>query len=143
MDRKFYRAIDANLNRVREALRVAEDVARFLLDSPTLTRGLKTIRHGVSDCIRTLPRYRSEIIVSRAPDTDVGRPTLACELKRRDAADILFANIERAKESLRVLEEFFKIVDGERAERFKGLRYELYAIEKKAACRLASLRGRR
>ncbi|MFM7593769.1 MAG: thiamine phosphate synthase, partial [Isosphaeraceae bacterium] len=35
------RIIDASSNRVREGLRVVEDYARFALDDPSLTRGLK------------------------------------------------------------------------------------------------------
>ena len=47
-DRGFNRIIDANLNRSREGLRVCEEVARFHLSSPQLTRELKSVRHAVN-----------------------------------------------------------------------------------------------
>ena len=39
------RILDANANRAREALRVLEDYARFVLNDPTLSADLKSIRH--------------------------------------------------------------------------------------------------
>jgi len=141
VDRKFYRVIDANLNRAREALRVAEDIMRFIFDSPSVTRDLKLIRHGISGVIKSMPRYNKDYLMSRSSETDVGRPTSRPERIRRGYADILYANLERAKESLRVLEEFFKLFDLKKSESFKSLRYKLYAIEKKASRRLASIPG--
>lgn len=141
MNRKFYRVIDANLNRAREALRVAEDIMRFIFDSPSITKDLKEIRHGISEIIKSIPRYGKDYLSARSAETDVGRPTSRLEKKRRGYADILYANLERAKESLRVLEEFFKLFDLNKSESFKSLRYKLYAIEKKASRRLASLPG--
>ncbi len=139
MDKKFYRVIDANFNRVREALRVSEDVTRFVLDSGPLTRDLKSVRLAVSERLKSIPCYRKKIISARSADRDVGRPTLRLEAHRRNYDDILFANLERAKESLRVLEEFFKLVDKGSSEVFKGLRYTLYGIEKKLAKKVACL----
>jgi thiamine-phosphate pyrophosphorylase len=141
VDRKFYRAIDANLNRLREALRVSEDIARFVLDSPSLTRDLKETRHTISGLIRSIPGYAKKFISARSVSDDVGRPTPEFEISRRDCADLMSANLQRAKESLRVLEEFFKLIDTKKSQRFKTLRYKLYDIEKKAAKRMASLRG--
>lgn len=139
MDKKIYRVIDANLNRTREALRVSEDIVRYILGSRTLTRDLKEVRHGVTEAIRALPRYRTQILPARSPTQDVGRKTSASESRRRDYADILFANLERAKESLRVLEEFFKLFDAKSSEQFKTLRYRLYGIEKRISGKLESL----
>ena len=39
------RILDASANRAREALRVMEDAARFLLDDRSLTEQLKVLRH--------------------------------------------------------------------------------------------------
>ena len=39
------RLLDANANRAREALRVLEDYARFVLDDGALQAGLKSLRH--------------------------------------------------------------------------------------------------
>jgi len=39
------RILDANLNRIGEALRLLEDISRFLLNDPALTEELKAMRH--------------------------------------------------------------------------------------------------
>ncbi|MCX5667705.1 MAG: hypothetical protein NTY34_05295 [Candidatus Omnitrophica bacterium] len=55
---------------------------------------------------------------------------------RLDYSDIFSANIERTKESLRVLEEFFKLFDKGSSARFTKLRFKVYEIEKKALSHL-------
>jgi len=139
VDKRVFRIVDANLNRTREALRVSEDIVRYLLEDRALTARLKRMRHDVTATISGLPRYRSRILPMRSSRSDVGRPTSTRERRRRDVVDILFANLERAKESLRVLEEFFKLFDAKGGERFKTLRYRLYEIEKAIAQRVESL----
>ena len=42
------RILDASANRAREALRVMEDAARFLLNDPQLTAALKRLRHDLA-----------------------------------------------------------------------------------------------
>ena len=42
------RIIDANLNRGNEALRVLEEITRFLLDNKELSEELKGMRHQLS-----------------------------------------------------------------------------------------------
>ena len=49
---------------------------------------------------------------------------------RLNLDDLQTANIKRAQESARVLEECFKLVDVKISEIFKTIRYELYEIEK-------------
>ena len=132
--------IDANLNRLREALRVSEDIARYILDSAPLCRGLKAVRHRATNIIESRPSLAKRFHPARSVSTDVGRPSCSFEIKRRDCSDLFRANLERAKESLRVLEEFFKLIDTRASEEFKTLRYKLYDIEKGSSRRLASLR---
>jgi len=69
----------------------------------------------------------------------VGRDILANELKREGPKDIFFANIQRVKESIRVLEEFSKLTNIKSSLKFKRARYKIYAIEKKAAGRISAL----
>ena len=59
-----------------------------------------------------------------------GRESISQEFKTRGAFDLLSANLQRAKESVRVLEEFLKVVDRDQAERFKKIRFKIYNIEK-------------
>ncbi len=131
-DRATLRIIDANMNRLREALRVCEEVTRFSLDERGPTRRLKTIRHDVSDILNASKglNYPS-LIRSRDIKSDVGKATIPNELKRDTAFGVLRANLQRAKESARVLEEFSKLVDTDSSARFKELRFKIYDTEKK------------
>jgi len=139
--RDLLRIVDANFNRSREGLRVCEDIARFIMNSPALTKELKALRHGISGIIKSSPGMAKALIVSRDPAGDCGRiPDFKIEIPRGEASDIFTANIERVKESIRVLEEFFKLVDTALSVKFSRLRFKTYAIEKKAVKRLSSLR---
>ena len=126
---KIYRVLDANFNRAKEALRVCEDVSRFLWDEGSLTASFKNIRHRLSDIIKTVDL--AKLIKSRNIASDVGKKTTRSESRREKPDDILFANLQRLKESLRVLEEFSKLISPSAAIRFKKLRYDSYALEKK------------
>lgn len=133
IQKEIFRIIDANFNRSREGLRVCEEVARFVWNSKALTKELKSVRHKISAIIKTAPAASKIIQMSRDVKRDVGRQTRTkSEMKRLDSIDIFSANIERAKESIRVLEEFFKIVDKRVSSKFTALRFKVYEIEKKA-----------
>ncbi len=127
----IFRTLDANLNRLREALRVCEDITRFVLDDGPSTAKLKQIRHEaflvITDSVKI--KYPS-LVLSRDTGSDVGKKSLEKELKRADTLDILSANMQRAKESVRVLEEFSKLEDPGTAERFKNIRFKIYDVEK-------------
>jgi len=129
---KIDRIIDANINRAKEGLRVCEEIVRFILNERTLTSEIKKIRHEIEGIVKNLPQAKN-LLKSRNALSDVGRDVYADELKRRNLGDIFFANIQRAKESVRVLEEFSKLINITLAIRFKRLRYRIYQIEKKIA----------
>lgn len=126
---KLLRILDANANRAREGLRVCEDAVRFLLDDPVVTRQYKRLRHRLTSAVLALGI--SELITARDIEGDVGRGTTKAERRRGGTRDIFLANSQRVKESLRVLEEFGKLCDGQVAEDVKRLRYAAYALEKK------------
>ena len=132
--------MDANFNRSREGLRVCEEIARFVLEMPSLTRDLKAARHRVSDCLKNLPVGFSDLLASRNTREDVGRTPSEFKSQRYAALDLFAANAERAKESLRVLEEASKLLDAALAAKFKKIRFQVYAIEKRALPRLEALR---
>lgn len=135
MKQKIYRIIDANLNRSREGLRVCEEIARFVLDDRTLTKEFKTLRHRITNSIRYYPAQIKDIISTRDLEKDVGRARNPLESKRCDWKEISLANLERVKESLRVLEEFSKLIDKKIADRFKRFRFKAYDIEKRLTAR--------
>ncbi|MDD4953608.1 MAG: thiamine-phosphate pyrophosphorylase [Candidatus Omnitrophica bacterium] len=134
------RIIDANINRAKEGLRVCEEITRFILNDRGSTGALKTIRHGIDGVARALCRYPAELTESRQSGKDVGRDIYANELKRNNINDIFCANIQRVKESVRVLEEFAKLSDVSLAKKIKKTRYSLYEIEKNALKKIRSLR---
>lgn len=135
MKQKIYRIIDANLNRSREGLRVCEDVARFVLEDPSLTSDFKSLRHRITGCIKRYPAMFRKIVSTRDSDTDVGKGKQKLENKRADWRDVCLANMERVKESLRVLEEFSKLIDSKVADQFKRIRFKSYSVEKKLISR--------
>ncbi|MCK4423002.1 MAG: thiamine-phosphate pyrophosphorylase [Candidatus Omnitrophica bacterium] len=140
-DKKIYRIIDANLNRSREGLRVCEEVLRFVFDDALLSARFKRARHKIAAIIKDLDLNSDLLCVSRNTKEDVGRPTQATEKERRDVKDIFAANIQRVKESVRVLEEFFKIIDHGCSQSFKTLRFRIYNLEKKTYERFTALRN--
>ena len=119
---RLYRLIDANLNRLREGIRVIEDIHRYIYDDKTIASRLKNIRH--------LARFEDEkLIESRDIANDVLKESTQSEQARADISSIITANMKRAQESARVLEEALKLIDTEASERFKKIRYELYDVE--------------
>lgn len=124
-----FRILDAAANRVREGLRVAEDYARFALDDAHLSRRLKELRHELAGLLAGFDR---ETLCS-ARDTlrDVGTAiSTESEAVRRVPLDVVRANLRRAQEGLRTLEEFGKLVDPATAAGFERLRYLAYTVEK-------------
>lgn len=137
MDKEIFRIIDANLNRSREGLRVCEDITRFIMKSPALTGRLRSVRHEISGIARARIPEKNMFVDARNTREDIGRRSnLRGGMARLDMADLFSANIERVKESLRVLEEFFKLVDDKASAKFVSLRFRVYDIEKKAIKRL-------
>lgn len=140
--RGINRIIDANINRAKEGLRVCEEVVRFILNSQALTLEFKKTRHAIDAIISGLNASGS-LLKERESLKDVGKELYLNELERKNYQDIFSANIQRAKESVRVLEEFSKLKNPGTAVKLKRIRYGIYEIEKKAFERIASLRGHR
>ncbi len=130
VDQKIFRVLDANFNRAKEGLRVCEDICRFVHDQPSRTRSLKQIRHGLTEIQCSL--NRKDLLASRDIAGDVGKGSLEAEFSRRNVKDIFYANIQRVKESIRVLEEFMKLVDKKKAQSLKAARYKIYDFERKS-----------
>jgi thiamine-phosphate pyrophosphorylase len=131
------RAIDANSNRASEGIRVVEEIARFVLDEPGLTERLKNVRHFVRQAAHHLGGSTAALTGARDSDADVGRPLSTSDSSdRRNAVGLVSANLKRAEEGLRVLEEMSALLDAELSNGFKLRRFELYALEKEIVTRL-------
>lgn len=123
MNKNHLRLIDANLNRLREGIRVVEDIFRYIYNDKQTAIKLKELRH-----LSRLKNY-FELLETRDVKNDVLRSSIKSEQNRSDLNSILIANFKRAQESARVLEEFTKLVSIEDSENFKYIRYELYNLE--------------
>lgn len=118
---------------------MCEEITRFILDDGLLTQRLKKMRHAVTKMSSLFfPKIR--LLETRDSLKDIGYAIrLKSEFKRDGIKDIFFANIQRVKESVRVLEEFSKLSCLTCASGFKKLRYDLYEIEKKTALKFTKL----
>ncbi len=138
-DKLLYRVIDANLNRLREGLRVCEEFVRFFSNDKELTGDFKKIRNRVSGIYNTLSGHKKLLFEARDASKDVGKIGFIFERKRSRLLDVFWANIQRSKESLRVLEEFFKLEKKGLSDEFRKLRFKAYELEKKAYRKLKDL----
>lgn len=148
MDSSTHRILDANANRAREALRVIEEFARFVLNDGLLAADVKQARHDLSDAVMTLEasaeadsgisgervRPRHDLMAHRDIVRDVGRDTSTSEEGRRvDSVHVVVAAGKRLSEALRVLEEYGKLVSQTFAVSMERIRYEGYELERRLA----------
>jgi len=125
--------IDANLNRTREGLRVCEDITRFAMVDKGVANSLKSIRHSATKAmLSSKSPWLKKLVMARNTEADVLKFIDEKKGKGIAIADVFMSNIQRAKESLRVLEECSKILDESISRRYRRLRFNVYDIEKKA-----------
>jgi thiamine-phosphate pyrophosphorylase len=132
MQPEIARILDANLNRAREGLRVAEDFARFVVEDRRLAEQAKLFRHALADAARALEASGGKPLLS-ARDTagDVGTDIRTdSEVTRAAPAAVATAAAKRVGEALRVLCEFAKLAEPRVAEQLDQLRYRFYDWEK-------------
>lgn len=127
------RILDANANRAREALRVMEEAARFLLNDESLCAALKNLRHDFSRTLAAVPGLEE----NRDTPGDVGTTIkTASQHQRESIADVVIAAGKRLSEALRAIEEYGKTLgDIIGAAGFSAiierLRYQGYDIEQR------------
>jgi len=127
MDESVLRVVDANLNRLGEGLRVLEEVSRFILNDISLSERLKTSRHNLAMRDQA---SRVKAISSRDSESDVGQKvTTAFQNAEKTLFDVVSANVRRAEEALRVLEEAAPLL-GLNSSLYQAERFNLYTIEK-------------
>jgi len=127
-EQQLYRVLDANLNRLREGLRVLEEHQRLVCDDHGCGR-IKALRHELRELVDD--SLQAACLAARRAGDDVGAEgqTLS-EAARADGNDLLAANCKRAQEAARVLEEYGKMLPGESFSRgIKKLRFALYELE--------------
>jgi len=123
------RIIDANLNRLREGLRVIEEWCRFVIENQSFAMDFKEIRHELVE-ITNLANWNKDVLLE-ARDTvnDVGvNNATVLEFNKASEKELLLANFSRCQEALRVLEEYGKLSNV--GQKFEKIRYRLYTLEK-------------
>ena len=131
MNPNVLRILDANFNRAREALRVVEDYARFVLDDATLSNDLKTLRHDLAAAIQG---WAGRAILTRDTPGDVGTANKTDrEFARADLSAVVTAAGKRLGEALRTIEEYLKIDGPADAATVELCRYRFYDIEMRVA----------
>jgi len=142
MPDSIYRLVDANINRVTEALRFLDDVARFTLDDGDLSRDLRAIRHGVA---RAAEAAADQLLAHRDSTSDVGADSEATA--KGGLKTLVRANFRRVQEGLRSLEEASKLPAVSvllQTDDFRKARFAAYAIEKRMVPKLpATVAGTR
>ncbi len=133
--------LDANLNRAREGLRVCEEVARFVLEDPKLTRRCQRLRYELNSLAKSLGHL--QLLRVRDSRRDVGRPAKRGKATaHRGVRDLTIANAKRAQEALRVLEEFTRLKSPRLSTACGRLRFRVYSLEQDLLQKLSSVRHR-
>lgn len=136
-DKKYLSLIDANFNRCKEGLRVSEDIFRFVVKDDYLRSKARNFRHRLVHAVE--PSLIKEAVFERDSEKDLGKKLDSFENNRDGLWDTLHRNLQRTKESLRVLEEFSKIIDKKNTAELKDLRYKFYDFEKEIFLKWPSL----
>jgi thiamine-phosphate pyrophosphorylase len=126
-----YRILDANMNRLREGLRVVEEYYRFYREDRETTLTLKSLRHALQDMERALGR--KNLLSHRNSSGDVlSSGSSEKEQERIDMDSLFRANIRRAQEAARSIEEYSKLLEFPAvSHQAKEIRFALYETEKK------------
>jgi thiamine-phosphate pyrophosphorylase len=124
---RVLRILDANLDRVREGLRVIEEWFRFADRDRQCAEECKALRQLIATTHTEAMRERRD--TPGDPLTAVDHPS---EGERHGVADLLRVNFARVQEGLRVVEEYAKLVEPTLATAAKQWRYRVYTLESTA-----------
>lgn len=124
------RILDVNRNRCFEAMRVVEEYTRFVLNNKELSGRIKALRHNLFQSFSEAGL--KDLSEFRQAGSDVGAPgqTSVPADPRQNPRDVLGANLSRARESFRALEEYSRPGYLLLAESLERGRYTLYQLEK-------------
>ncbi len=133
LDKAALQVLDANFNRATEGVRVCEDFLRFYIKLPDVAKQLKSLRHDIVAAKKLLPA--DSLLQGRDVASDANKfVDVKGEKKRTDVSAVFNANLHRATEAVRSLEEYAKLFDVYKANNpFQKIRFKLYEIEKSVA----------
>ncbi len=138
---RILRIIDANANRAREALRVMEEAARFILDDAEQSGVIKRMRHDLVSALADVDGLDAARDVSGDVGTAISTPA---ESRREDALDVVAAAGARLSEALRAIEEYGKTLDdgASLSAAIEQLRYRGYETQQRLVAALGTGRAR-
>ncbi|MFK8111107.1 MAG: thiamine phosphate synthase [Rubripirellula sp.] len=120
-----YRILDASANRAGEGLRTMEELSRFAIDDQELSAEFKSLRHRLTTALARLSRQT--MLAARDTEGDVGTEIReSTEYQRTNFSAVVAAAATRTQQSLRVLEEYGKMIDPTMAGEVEQLRYRCY-----------------
>jgi thiamine-phosphate pyrophosphorylase len=122
------RIADVNLNRLNESLKFIEDVIRFSLENKDLLTRIRKLRYEFFKIKKAIPL--ADIISFRQSRYDLGRTATFDIQTKKTSEDLIIANLTRAKESARIIEEILKSINVKIGNRMKEMRFQLYDLEK-------------
>ncbi|MEO0130851.1 MAG: thiamine phosphate synthase [candidate division WOR-3 bacterium] len=124
------RIIDVNFNRLREALKICEDLLRFSFKDKKL---LFLFRQEVKKIRIVILKEEKKYLPFRNVKTDWGKEYDydKTPLKIKNEKELLLRNLKRCQENCRLLEEFYKLKNERLANFFKRERFFFYDFEKK------------
>ena len=64
-DERIYRVIDANLNRLKEGLRVVEDIKRYVFDDAEVAYKIKSLRHKAKIPQKEFLKFRNLVFCNK------------------------------------------------------------------------------
>ena len=109
MHRDLARILDANFNRAREGLRVAEEFARFVVEDAALAEQARQFRHDLAGIAARLDPTGRLLVEARDTAGDVGTAAQTTSpASRQSANEVATAAAKRVGEALRVLCEYAK-----------------------------------
>jgi thiamine-phosphate pyrophosphorylase len=119
----IFRIIDVNVNRAREATRVIEDYARFVLEDADLSAKARSIRHRLVNILKPCAR---QMLASRDIEADIGKET---PTSAKTTSEIVISNFSRLGEALRSLAEYLKAESPRLVSGIERLRFEAYQLQ--------------
>lgn len=132
------RLLDANANRALEGMRVCEEIVRFHIGAPHTFRRVRALRHAIALAVHQLPVSPLDLVRARESGRDIGRRAQASRVASLER--LLLINFQRAKESLRTLEECTRLIAPRHTASFQRLRFLTYEVERDLLLRLATVR---
>ncbi len=128
MNQKYYRIIDANINRACEGLRVVEDYLRFISENEQYSKSIKQHRHKLRQI--GIDLGTDNLLNVRASDIDIGKNIPSpSERNKTNPNAIITASFKRIQEALRTIEEYSIPIDSKISKQAAELRFEIYQLE--------------